>query len=456
MGETIPMEAPVGIRPGGMDGLMDVISAYDNSYRAIGYSVFYYTQEMYVKDNVKLLAVNGVEPSRQTIADGSYPYGTHYFAVIRSHEPADSTARQLIEWALTWEGQQTFSAASYVPLDPINIVPANDGYGYQGSTPENTGQSSGTGGPKLKKILQGDNICQPPDDDWRNACLQLDQNDQFVDILVPQFSQAEAAARAWLTSLPEVPKLSPPAFFPDLLPTVEYQAETRQGLLIVQRTVGWIVAILDVVSQETAIFRLSDGHRMGLSDFFYDGVNYIEFINRHLLNESTNQSLVTAIQESDSGFALGDRAAPFTGLPSTWLDFSYSNGQLIFRFPVGNPFLSASYEDQPVDSFVPINLPSDLSPYGVFWRVETVTVGGMLVDHMVSVLDGSSSSDQVVNQAIDNWVKFQKKGQAAVVSVRIESGRVLVFVDLVEDAGGYWDWIDGTCFDYQTGRETSW
>ncbi len=56
-----------------MGELVDSIAEYNNSANAIGFSVYYYIDQMYSKPGLRLLAVDGVTPSNETIADQSYP-----------------------------------------------------------------------------------------------------------------------------------------------------------------------------------------------------------------------------------------------------------------------------------------------------------------------------------------------------------------------------------------------
>lgn len=49
-------------------------------------------------DTLKLFAIDGVAPSTESFADGSYPYVTTSYVVIRADEPEGSPARQLFDW----------------------------------------------------------------------------------------------------------------------------------------------------------------------------------------------------------------------------------------------------------------------------------------------------------------------------------------------------------------------
>ena len=108
-------DAPVEYRPSEMGALVDEVASYRNSADAIGYSVYYYVTEMYLREGVKLLAIDGVTPSNETIASGEYPYTQYNYAVIRKDEREDSPARQLFDFLTTPEGKALMAAQGYVP-----------------------------------------------------------------------------------------------------------------------------------------------------------------------------------------------------------------------------------------------------------------------------------------------------------------------------------------------------
>lgn len=116
MGDETPMEAPADLAPGVMSELIDVLAEYDASGPAIGYSVYYYASEMYDSPDLKLLAVDGVAPSDDTLADGSYPLANDFYVAIRKDAPEGSPARQLYDWMLSPEGTEALRAAGYVPV----------------------------------------------------------------------------------------------------------------------------------------------------------------------------------------------------------------------------------------------------------------------------------------------------------------------------------------------------
>ena len=109
------MDPPTELAPAAMGELVDSIAAYNNSANAIGFSVYYYIDQMYSQPGLRLLSVDGVMPSNDTLADGSYPLCNDFYAVIRPDAAADSPERQLYDWLDTEAGQACIKKAGYVP-----------------------------------------------------------------------------------------------------------------------------------------------------------------------------------------------------------------------------------------------------------------------------------------------------------------------------------------------------
>ncbi len=116
MGDTPMMTPPVEFLAGSMGELMEYVKSYDNSAGAIGYSVYYYANDMRMADGLKIIAVDGVDPTDDNIRDGLYPHLSNYYTVIAADEPADSPARIMFEWLQSAEGQRLVQSEGYVPV----------------------------------------------------------------------------------------------------------------------------------------------------------------------------------------------------------------------------------------------------------------------------------------------------------------------------------------------------
>ena len=111
------MEPPTKQLQMEMGELVDAIADYDNADTAIGYSYFYYVNTMYKRDTIKMLAVDGVEPSIESIKSGEYPIFTNGFIVLRADEPSDSPASKWVDAVLSKRGSRIIEDAGYVPVN---------------------------------------------------------------------------------------------------------------------------------------------------------------------------------------------------------------------------------------------------------------------------------------------------------------------------------------------------
>lgn len=117
MKDLTPMEPPMEQIIAEMGMLIDVVASYDNLPDALGYSYYYFVVDMWGNENVKLLEIDGVLPTPETISSGEYPVTTAYYAVIRADEPKNSPVRKMIKWILSEEGQTLAEEAGYVRLN---------------------------------------------------------------------------------------------------------------------------------------------------------------------------------------------------------------------------------------------------------------------------------------------------------------------------------------------------
>ncbi len=98
-----------------MEGMITEFLDYDNSASAIGYSVYYYASEMMGVPGMKFLSVEEYEPSKDTIAEGSYPLVNDFYFVTGSH--SSDLAKEIGKWLLSTEGQDFVEECGYVPVE---------------------------------------------------------------------------------------------------------------------------------------------------------------------------------------------------------------------------------------------------------------------------------------------------------------------------------------------------
>ena len=81
----------------------------------IGFSFRYYVTGMLGEGGVKILTINGVAPTAETIADGSYPIAGNVYAIYRKGE-TNENVKKAIDFMLSPEGQKIVEQSGYIPL----------------------------------------------------------------------------------------------------------------------------------------------------------------------------------------------------------------------------------------------------------------------------------------------------------------------------------------------------
>lgn len=121
MKDTKIMDAPYTFKPSSMGEIISSIADYSNENNALGYSVFYYTQNMNNEPLLKYMAVDEIIPSKETIKDGTYPYVNEFYAVIRDDEEPTSNAHIIFDWLTSPEGQILIDELGYVPFSKKEV-----------------------------------------------------------------------------------------------------------------------------------------------------------------------------------------------------------------------------------------------------------------------------------------------------------------------------------------------
>ncbi|MEA4933064.1 MAG: substrate-binding domain-containing protein [Lawsonibacter sp.] len=111
-----PMDAPATWISDSMMGLLEAIREYDNSPAAIGYTVYYYANDMEMAKGLKVLSIDGIAPSAASIRAGEYPFLNPYFVAIAKDAGKDSPTRILYDWVLGPDGQKLAALEGYVPV----------------------------------------------------------------------------------------------------------------------------------------------------------------------------------------------------------------------------------------------------------------------------------------------------------------------------------------------------
>ena len=109
-------------RVGGMGGIIQQVASYRNYKNSIGFSFRFYASEMAANDQIRLLALDGVSPTKESIRDGSYPIADSFFAItaapIGAPDPRESNPNlnAFLDWILSEQGQQIVEDSGYVSI----------------------------------------------------------------------------------------------------------------------------------------------------------------------------------------------------------------------------------------------------------------------------------------------------------------------------------------------------
>jgi len=104
-----------GVYISGMGGMiLRITSNFYNYNSAIGYTFLFYLTQTAGSAGVKVLAVDGIAPTRQTIQNDTYPFVQTVYAVTTGNESANT--RRFIEWILSAQGQELVVKTGYTPV----------------------------------------------------------------------------------------------------------------------------------------------------------------------------------------------------------------------------------------------------------------------------------------------------------------------------------------------------
>ncbi|MEW4370768.1 PstS family phosphate ABC transporter substrate-binding protein [Paenibacillus kandeliae] len=106
MGDRQIMEPKRKMMATGMGGMMERVEDYHNYDDAIGYSFHYFATVMNPEQHIKLLAIDGVYPDQQHIANGTYPLIAPFYAVTAGYQ-----------YTGQWESEQAEAKASEAASD---------------------------------------------------------------------------------------------------------------------------------------------------------------------------------------------------------------------------------------------------------------------------------------------------------------------------------------------------
>lgn len=113
MGDTPIASPPLEGRFAEMGGIIEETASYRNCSSAIGFSFRFYTQEMRNNGHIKLLSVNGIEPTLENIEKGLYSITDYFYAVTRESDSDRPEIKGMLDWILSSQGQELIQKTGY-------------------------------------------------------------------------------------------------------------------------------------------------------------------------------------------------------------------------------------------------------------------------------------------------------------------------------------------------------
>ncbi|MBQ3760385.1 MAG: WG repeat-containing protein [Clostridia bacterium] len=113
MGDTPLMKAPQMYVSDGMEDILTTIE-YRNFPNAISFTFRFFCKDM-IGSGVKMLAIDGVDPTEENIRNGSYPLITPIYAVTRKGD-TNPNIQIFLDWIKGPQGQELLEKSGYVGI----------------------------------------------------------------------------------------------------------------------------------------------------------------------------------------------------------------------------------------------------------------------------------------------------------------------------------------------------
>lgn len=115
MGDKPLMTPPTKMVNDLMSGIIEQVADYQSKSNSIGFSFRYYVEGIIKNPNIKLIAIDGVHPTVDSIKSGSYPIVAPLYAVTYKGNE-NKNVKLLLDWVLSDEGQYIIEQTGYVGL----------------------------------------------------------------------------------------------------------------------------------------------------------------------------------------------------------------------------------------------------------------------------------------------------------------------------------------------------
>lgn len=361
MGKTPLMAAPTVNQSDVLFGLNPILAANDYGENAIGYATYLYDTAQYGEEaSIKYIQIDEVTPSKNTMADGTYPLTMPVYAVFRADEPENGKVRTLVEWATSYNGQLALAEVGMV-------TDKNIGYEYELPTiPLYSG--TGTGAP----ITEKRSMIYTADVKYSTKTLEngitVQQINCLTDLRLQQEINAHIVTRAQALSeqLEEYWAYVRPMYRTHTGTYVGYASDADAFRMKIQAINGYLCVTMGLVYEkmepegpspyyycaETALWDLDSGDRLRLDEWFEEGTDIDQVLNTQVAEN------LHAIQ---MGVEIPDGTQKdFMGLPAQ----GWSLDMEKMYFSTDTPYFEGGAElALSLDAYVVWGRPRDMTDY---------------------------------------------------------------------------------------------
>jgi len=470
------MEPKTDFMPGSMSGLMDAVATYDNAENAIGYSVYAYAADMYGNGNeIKFIKVDGVEPTKATMASKEYPLLNYNYAIYNKEKEDSTAVDELCEWLLNYNGQVAMSKAGYIPIINIKaeeetIVP----YTKKGTGEEKTTNYS-LDLFKYKiydyEILQNNKV-----NGLKNKELQNTIN-QFITDSISQLESKKQEFNNYLNLLNEGSEYELYGYdFNDNKQTaIVVETECINGYLSVQVYLKYIYMVQAetpyIYDGYSAIFDLYTGEELELSDLYFKDIDFIADINESIKyseNHTPDLSTERTFKRTFVGVPADIKMYSLETIGFTKFNPYFAEGEIFgFGYDYDNSINKVIYKARDMkgiwDSSIEINKEENQFAFAgektqrkqenIVYSVWTINTGNVSVDSKINSYVENYLKTQATPEIINKKVQEEFDYLSDATEIEVEAyGSTYGDEVAVIDISIYMDSIDIFVFDLETGE----
>lgn len=256
-------------------GLMKTTATYANDENAIGFTIYKYPSTMYGNGNeIKFLAVDGIEISKQTLASHEYLLLYDIYAVYNTLTVDRTSTKNLVEWLLTSTGQEAVADAGYIPVKAIEVIELLDNrYGSYGNGKEKTEETS-----SFYYTVSEEEYLDVPENEQIATVSGL-QNQELEDI-INQFIrestlELQTIEREYEQFLAQKTN--------SVVEGITVQTQCRNGYLAIQVLLTYQIGTIDYIYDGySKVYDLYTAEELTLSDLYYKDSDFVPVLNTQI------------------------------------------------------------------------------------------------------------------------------------------------------------------------------